>query len=221
MKSLSLLFQGDSLTDCGRNKNIKIPNDGLGGGYVNIIASKILFENPEAKIYNRGVFGNRILDMYARWQEDALNIPFNVISILNGVNDVGFGIRKNCGADAKKFKEIYDRILYETKEHNPNADIILGEPFLIKRVYEPENDIFENWDLWNDEIKKRAEVVRTLACEYNAVFVEYSKAVSMGLKRAPAEHWSADCIHMTPAGYELMARAWLEASKTVLNKYIK
>lgn len=219
MENLSLLFQGDSLTDCGRNKNIKAPNDGLGSGYVNNIAAKILFEHPKAEIYNRGVFGNRIVDMYARWEEDALNIPFNVISILNGVNDVGFGIRKNCGANAKKFKEIYDRIIYETKERKPDADIILNEPFLIKRVYEPENDIFENWELWSEEIKKRAAAVRELAEEYGAVFAEYSTAFEKALKRAPAEHWSIDCIHTTVAGSELMARTWLEKAEPVLKKY--
>lgn len=219
MDNLCLLFQGDSLTDGGRNKDIKHPNEGLGGGYVGYIASRILFENPAAKIYNRGVNGNRILDMYARWSEDAVNIPFNVISILNGVNDVGFGIRKNCGADGKKFRDIYDRLLCETKESHPDADIILGQPFLIKRVYERENDIFENWDVWNRAITERGEIVRELADKYGAVFVPYRDAIEKALLRAPAEHWSADCIHMTAAGYELMARTWLDAAKHILEKY--
>ena len=34
MKNLRLLFQGDSLTDCGRNRAFDGYNDNLGDGYV-------------------------------------------------------------------------------------------------------------------------------------------------------------------------------------------
>ncbi len=219
MQQLTILFQGDSLTDGGRDKSVNECNKGLGNGFVYLIAGRILCDNPGAKIYNRGVNGNRIGDMYARWQEDALNIPFNVISIMNGINDVGFGIRLNCGAGREKYKFVYDRILYETKEKNPDCDIILCEPVLIKHVNEKENDIYENWDLWSGEISERASIVKELAEKYSALFVEFTPAIKKALEMAPAEHWSADCIHMTCAGNELLARAWLEQTEGLLKKY--
>lgn len=219
MNNLRLLFQGDSLTDCGRDKTFNGYNDNLGNGYVNLIASRLLLDRPDAQIYNRGVSGDRIADMYSRWIEDAINIPFNVISILNGINDIGFKLRQNKGADVKKFEFVYDRILYETKESHPDCDIILCQPFLIKRVYEKENDIYENWDIWNREIAERGEVVRMLAKKYNAVFVEIKPEIEKALKKAPPEHWSKDCIHLTPAGNELLARTWIEATKEILEKY--
>lgn len=219
MKNLKLLFQGDSLTDSGRNKDTTTPNSGLGGGFVGLIASRLLFDNPDIEIYNRGIAGNRIADMYARWIEDTLNIPFNVISIMNGVNDIGFAIRQNRGADARKYEFIYDRILYETKESHPDADMILCQPFLIKRIYEKENDIYEDWERWNTAIEERGEIVRKLSKQYGALFVEFKPAIDDALKRAPAEHWSLDCIHMTHAGNELLARTWLNAAEPVLNKY--
>ena len=219
MENLRLLFQGDSLTDGGRNKDVQVPNSGLGGGFVGLIASRILCENPNVEIYNRGVNGNRIIDMYARWIEDALNIPFNVISVLNGINDIGFDIRQNRGADAQKYEFVFDRILYETKERHPYADIILCEPFLIKRVYEKLNDIYENWERWNAAIEERGEIVRKLSKQYGALFVEFRPAIDNALKIAPAEHWSVDCIHMTHAGNELLARTWLNAATPILNKY--
>lgn len=219
MDSLKLLFQGDSLTDGGRNKEIVGPNEGLGGGYVGLIASRLLCDNPDIEVYNRGVFGNRIADMYARWIEDAINIPFNVISIMNGVNDIGFAIRQNRGADAQKYEFIFEQLLNETKESHPDADIILCQPFLIKRVYERENDIYENWDRWSTAIEERGEIVRSLSKKYGALFVEFKPAIENALKRAPAEHWSVDCIHMTCAGNELLARTWLDAARPILNKY--
>ncbi len=221
MSNLSLLFQGDSITDCGRPKDFDGYNDCFGSGYVAMIASRILCDYPDSKIYNRGYGGNRIVDMYARWHEDALNIPFNVISILNGINDVGFGIRRGCGADAKKFEFVYDRILYETKETKPDADILLCEPFIVKRVYERENDIYENWDIWNKALIERADIVRSLADKYGCTFIKIRPALDGALKRAPAEHWSRDCIHPTYAGNEVIARTWLEQAKPVLDKYLK
>lgn len=219
MENLRLLFQGDSLTDCGRDKEATEPNEGLGHGYVGLIGAHLLCDLPDAKIYNRGVNGNRIGDMYARWIEDALNIPFNVISILNGVNDVGFAIRQNRGADAKKFEFVYDRILYETKESHPDADIILCQPFLVKRIYERENDIYENWESWSAAIEERGEIVRELSKKYGALFVEFKPALDRALKSAPAENWSVDGIHMTYVGNELLARTWMETAKPLLDKY--
>ena len=221
MKKIVLLFQGDSVTDSGRPKDFKGFNNALGNGYVALIASRILFEHPTAEIYNRGYGGNRIVDMYARWAEDALNIPFNVISILNGINDVGFGIRRNCGADAEKFRFVYDRILYETREAKPDADIILCEPFIIKRVYERENDIYEDWDKGNAAISERGEIVWELAEKYSCIFAQTRKYFDEAIKRAPAEHWTHDCIHPTYAGCEVLARAWFEAADPVLKKYFE
>ena len=220
MSELKLLFQGDSLTDSGRDRSFAGCNKGLGNGYVNLIASRILCDNPEVQIYNRGVAGNRIADMYARWIEDAENIPFNVISIMNGVNDVGFKLREKRGADANKFEFVYDRILYETKESHPECDIILCQPFVIKMIYEKENDIYEKWDVWSREIIERGEVVRALAKKYNVLFVEMIPEIEKALKKAPAEHWTVDCIHLTPAGNELIARTWLDAAKPILDKYL-
>ena len=87
--SLKILFQGDSITDCGRNRAEKAPNKGLGSGYVSMVASRLLCDDPDMKIYNRGVAGNRILDMYARWEEDAMTLDVDVISIHNCINDIG------------------------------------------------------------------------------------------------------------------------------------
>lgn len=223
MNNLNLLFQGDSITDCGRDKELNECNRSLGMGYVTLIASRLLCDYPGCNIYNKGVSGNRIADMYARWQEDALNIPFNVISILNGINDVGFGLRLNCGASAEKYKFVYDRILYETKEAKPDADIILCQPFIVKRHFESEfgDDIYNNWEKWESEIINRGIIVRELADKYNCTYVPFFDAIKKALLMAPAEHWSTDCVHLTPAGHEILARTWLETAMPVLRKYLK
>ena len=84
---MKILFQGDSVTDSGRDRNPSRPNIGLGTGYVNLIASRIICDEPRYSIYNRAVSGNRIGDMYARWIEDAINIDPDILSIMNKRNE--------------------------------------------------------------------------------------------------------------------------------------
>ena len=210
---MKILFQGDSLTDCGRDRTGKNPVALFGYGYVNIIASKLMYDYPGTEVYNRAYNGSRIVDTYSRWIEDALNVDCNVLSILTGVNDIGFGIRMNQGADSKKFKFIYELMIQEALERKEGLKLVLCEPFLFKienNTPELGLDIVENWDLWNGQLTERKHIVRELAEKYNAVFVPFAEEFEKAFLKAPPEHWSIDCIHATNAGHELMARTWLE-----------
>ena len=106
-----ILFQGDSLTDACRDKECKDvdTNKRLGVGYVNHVAAYLMSVTPEIRVKNNGVNGNRIVDLYARWTEDTLNEEFDLLSILCGVNDVGFQLRLNRGVETEKYRYIYDR----------------------------------------------------------------------------------------------------------------
>ncbi len=214
---LKILFQGDSLTDCGRDRTGKNPVQAYGYGYVNLIASKLLCDYPDALIWNRAYNGSRIADTYSRWIEDALNVECNIMSILSGVNDIGFAIRMNQGADAKKFRKIYEMMLDEALEKKPDVKLVLGEPFLFRitnNTPELGRDIVADWDVWSGQLDERREIVREIAKNYNAVFVPYYERFQDALKTAPPEHWSVDCIHATNAGHEIMARAWLDCVQT-------
>lgn len=214
----TILFQGDSLTDACRDKSVecKDPNRPLGVGYVNHLAQVLMSENPDIRVLNHGVNGNRIMDLYARWIEDTLNIDFQVLSILIGVNDVGFALRMNKGADAEKFAFIYDRMLYEVKRAKPEAALVLCEPFLCRlkpEEVEYGTDIIEGWEIWNGQIKERAAIVRDLAGKYGAVLVPSGELFEKACMSAPASHWSVDGIHLTPAGNGLLAKEWLRCVK--------
>ncbi len=70
-----ILFQGDSITDGARGRNEDL-NHIMGHGYQYIIGARLQGDNPEKniKFYNRGISGNRISDLYARWLEDMILI---------------------------------------------------------------------------------------------------------------------------------------------------
>ena len=215
---MKILFQGDSLTDAGRRRDETRPNVGLGNGYVNMIAGQLIAENPGAgiEIYNRGVSGNRIADLYARWIEDALNPEYDLLSILMGVNDVGFGLRLNCGSSAERFEKIYDMALSEVRETHPDAQIVIVEPFIFKMKY-PDGprgfDIYEGWETWRSEVRKRGAAARRLAEKHGALFIElFDRFEELSGAYSP-ETFSMDCIHLTPAGNAVLAKTWIEEVK--------
>ena len=219
---MNILFQGDSITDCGWDRNHKEPNIGLGHGYVNLIASRLNFESDKYNIYNRGVSGNRICDMYARWIENTLNIEYDILSILCGINDVGFGLRLNMGADADKFRFVYDRMIYEAFEKRPGSKLVLLEPFLFRVDLEGKennnnnNDIYVEWDKWSGNIRERGVITKDLAKKYNAIFVPLFDGFEKLSEKFGADHWSADGIHPSHAGHEYIARQWIDCCKEIL-----
>src|SRR3954447_2755189 len=115
----TILFQGDSITDGNRGRDNAL-NHIFGHGYVHLIASRLGADYPERQLafINRGISGNRVVDLYARWQEDTLNLKPDVLSILVGVNDVYMQLANGSGVSAAKFERVYSLLLEEAKTAN-------------------------------------------------------------------------------------------------------
>ena len=138
---MKILFQGDSITDFNRRHDSEYH---LGEGYPSLVKAELGFSEPEKYIFiNKGVSGNRIVDLYARIKCDIINLKPDFISILIGVNDAwhDFGENPN-GVDAEKFFKIYSMIIEEIKDVLPNVKIMIMEPFTIKGT---NNE--SNWDI--------------------------------------------------------------------------
>lgn len=206
MKNQVVLFQGDSITDCGRAREATGPNIGLGSGYPLMAAAHLLCSKADEglKFFNRGISGNRIVDLYARWKIDGLNLNPEVISILIGVNDTWHGFGSNNGVEVPRFEQVYRMLLQWTVQARPGVKLVLGEPFVFVCGAVAKD--------WVPEINQRRDVVRKMADEFDAVLIPYQEIFDAALKRAPAEYWLGDGVHPTPAGHHLMAEAWLKAT---------
>ncbi len=211
-----ILFQGDSITDAGRIRNEEKPNMSLGFGYANMVTARVTSTRDDVFFYNRAIGGDRIGDTYCRWIEDMANIDFNIISLLSGVNDTGFGLRMGRGSDMERFEFIYDRMLYEVKQTHPDCEILLIQPFLFKMKDGNTNDIFNDWDIWHEQITKRGEIVKKLSDKYNTRYLPMFDLFKEAQKTFPAEHWSCDGIHPTPAGHQLIADNWLAVMEDII-----
>ena len=198
-----ILFQGDSITDAGRNRDVFFDQ---GKGYPNLVSAYLGFENPgEYEFVNRGISGNRIVDLYARMKIDLINLKPDIMSILIGVNDIWHEVSRENGVAPDKFKKIYSMLIEEVKEALPDIKIMLLEPFVLEGPATA-----ENMDKFVD-VKKMAQATKEIAEKYNLVFVPLQEKFDEAAKLAPTTSWLEDGVHPTPMGHELIKREWLKA----------
>lgn len=205
-----ILFQGDSITDCGRERE----NDAhVGTGYALLVKSQLGFENPgEYEFYNRGISGNRIVDLYARIKADIINLAPDYVSILIGVNDVWHEFGGHNGVDADKFEKIYCMLVEEIKEALPNVKIMIMEPFCLKGSGTDDTEEEPNkWNVFDTEVRKRAEKAKKVAEKYNLAFVELQNVFDKAAEIKECTYWLIDGVHPTAMGHELLKREWMKA----------
>ena len=202
---MKILFQGDSITDCGWGRE-----DGtLGNGYAVMAAGRLEFEEPGKHIcLNRGVSGNRIVDIYARAKSDIWNLKPDYMSLLVGVNDVWHELEdEHNGVDAQRFDRIYRMLLDDTLERLPALQIVLMEPYVMRGISTVKNNW---WDTFYCEVTKRSQVVRKIAEDYRLPMIPLWDLLNDACKLAPADFWLRDGVHPTEAGHALIADAWLK-----------
>ncbi|WP_040950361.1 SGNH/GDSL hydrolase family protein [Gorillibacterium massiliense] len=205
-KGYTVLFQGDSITDGARGRNDDL-NHILGHGYPYIIAAKLGEELAASKpiFINKGISGNRVSDLYARWNEDAIALQPDLISILIGVNDLWRTMSGEPSGATDRFERAYRHLLEETKEVLPNAKLVLMEPFLLKT-----GATSENWEEWKAGINRYQETVRKLADQYGAIFVPLQEAFNRAAEVAEPAYWIWDGVHPTAVGHQVIAKEWLK-----------
>ena len=207
----TFLFQGDSITDANRDDE-KQGLSGLGCGYAFLLASEIENNHKgEINFINRGESGDRITDVYARIKEDIINLKPDYMSILIGVNDVSHELTMKCGVSPKKFRMIYGMLIEEIREDLPDIKIVILEPFILKGTATE-----KLWNEFDTEVKKLAEISKQVAEKYELDFIPLQNKFDKLTADVNTEYWSADGIHPTLAGHEMIK----EELKKVVEKYI-
>lgn len=204
----TILFQGDSITDAGRDKSAVNPNQQnmLGAGYALFAAAELLHAKAalDLKIYNKGISGNKVYQLAERWQADCLDIRPDVLSILIGVNDFWHKLNWKYEGTVEIYENDYRSLLKKTKEALPNVQLVIGEPFAVLETSAVNEKWFPEFDAYR-------AVSQKLATEFEAIFIPYHTIFTEASKIAPAVYWTGDGVHPSVAGAQLMAAAWLDA----------
>ena len=198
-----ILFQGDSITDGNRGRNSD-PNHIHGHGYQYILASEILADNlgQNVTVYNRGITGNRIADLYARWIEDCLNLEPTILSILIGANDLIFQYNHNCSFSPERFKKTYRLLIEEVIERNPDTKIIIMEPFFGKHREAELCEYIKNNNGFYQKVSKE------IAEEFGLIFIPLQEVFDEASKNCDIFELLWDGVHPTTAGHQLIAKQW-------------
>lgn len=205
-----ILFQGDSITDWGRNKGQTMPNasSALGPGYPLVATAQLLWQFPDLQlqVYNKGISAQKVFQLADRWDADCLAIKPNVLSILIGVNDYWHTLTSGYTGTIETYRTDYKKLIERTKQSLPDVRIIIMEPYAIKGV----KAVDEKWFPAFDEYRQAAKATAT---EFGATFIPLQSIFEKAIETAPGAYWTIDGVHPSVAGEGLIAHAWLEAVK--------
>ena len=208
---MKILFFGDSITDMGRKRDADGTIYSYGNGYVYLVASELFSSEPgKYEIINRGIGGNRIVDLYARIKADVWNLRPDCLSILIGVNDIWHSLGENPnGVGIERWEKIYRMLIEDTKKHLPDTRIIICEPFILHGTATDFEDRYEKFE----QIYEYAKVAKQLAKDYDLDFVPLQEEFNKKAEQYGAEIYLYDGVHPHIAGAKLIADEWLKVFK--------
>jgi lysophospholipase L1-like esterase len=199
-----IVFYGDSITDCGRDRDaLPRTEAGWGNGYAQVIAETLRAQKPELRLLftNKGISGNRVYDLEERLERDVLSLRPELVSILIGINDVWREFDSNVPSPLEDFRASYRRILERVV--GAGCEVILLDPFLLHT--KPE------FEAWRAVLEPKIEVVRELAQDFAATHVPLDDIFEAASQKQRPAFWAEDGVHPSAEGHALIAQSWLQA----------
>ena len=199
---MKILFQGDSITDAGRDyRNYH----NMGNGYPKYAAKYLsdMFPDTDLEFINFGISGNRTCQLFDRLYNDGIAFQPDVFSILIGINDIWhrYGGNRILTTDAQietNYRAILERLRSET-----NAKIVILAPYLLER---------ENAEEMRADLERLLPIVRKLADEFADVYIPLDKHFEEALKAQPEPcYYSGDGVHPNQNGAEFIGKLYAEA----------
>ncbi len=198
---MRILFQGDSITDAGRNRDN--PHH-LGGGYPKFAAELLQRRYPDRafEFLNFGISGNRTWDLLARWDSDCLAHDPDVVSILIGINDTWRRYDQNLPTTVEQFEQNYRSLLEQVKART-HARILMLEPFLLH--------VDESKRHWREDLDPKIQVVQALAREYADDYIPLDGYFASITSIRPPATFTEDGVHPNEAGAKFIAALYANA----------
>lgn len=200
----TLLFLGDSITDCGRSSE-----GGLGHGYVGMLSQSF----PKDYLFiNRGLDGLTSSGILRQWRHylKTGDTPA-VVSILVGINDVGMVMNTGFSEEQalKYYRHDLETIVAEAI--NKGSRVILTEPFIFPRPSE--------YIHWEPCVMHFCAQVRDIAVKNGACLIAPKEHFGIAASRSHLG-WgqvTTDGIHLTDEGHRILAALWRDTFFAKMN----
>ena len=207
MKKITLVFQGDSITDAGRDKR---NYHQMGNGYPKYASEALAkaFADVEIEFINQGIGGNRTSQLFDRLYTDAIAFEPDVISVLIGINDIwhryGSGMIATTDAQiALNYRSILERLKRET-----DAKIVMLSPYILD---------CEGKDAMREDLKTVLPIIRGLADEFADAYIPLDELFDEALKTQPEPmFYSKDGVHPNENGARFIAEHYVKAVKPII-----
>ena len=202
----TVLFIGDSITDCGR-RGADVP---LGNGYVKLFANKLIIHHPKKAItvINKGIGGDVSTGLRNRWTDDVLRNEPDWLSIEIGINDLHRTLAQNPEAvPPKLYREAYEDIITRTRKALPRCKILLIDPFYISTETAPSSFRSKVLDL----LPQYLRVVNDLSRKHGTLHVKTHELYQRLLKTHEPDTFCPEPVHPNLTGHTVIADAVYDA----------
>ncbi len=200
-----ILFQGDSVTDCERDRTNVAD---LGNGYAKMVAKALAERYPglELRFQNRGISGDRTYRLLNRWETECIELRPALLSILIGINDI-WHRDKGTGSTDEEIEKNCTKLLTRTRQALGDIPLLLLEPYLT-----PDHTTV----ITREEIDSVRLIMRRLATEFNAVFVPLDEPLARNSENLPPHTLTREGVHPTEQGHAIIAKQWMDAALPLL-----
>lgn len=198
----TILFIGDSITDCGRTTTDRP----LGSGYVKLFADMLTIREPRKKItvINKGIGGDVVTGLRNRWYDDVIRNKPDWLSIKIGINDLHRTLGQSPDAvPPKLYLEAYEDILARTQSDLPRCKILLIDPFYISNESSPNSFRSAVLNLLPDYLR----IVRRLSKKHKTLHVKTHDIFQRLLKTHEPGTFGPEPVHPFLTGHLVIAEA--------------
>ena len=201
---MKILFQGDSITDAGRDRE---NFHDMGEGYPKYASAMLddAYPDIDFEFVNLGISGHKTIDLLERLGTDFIDIRPDIVSILVGVNDIWHRhYDPPSGSTYEQTEESYRKILTAIKEKT-NAKILMIQPFLI------------GFEWLRPELEELKRIVDSLADEFADSYLLLDEIFQNDKKwQEDPYYYSDDGVHPNANGACFIGEEYLGAIATLI-----
>ncbi|MCH5715079.1 SGNH/GDSL hydrolase family protein [Niabella hibiscisoli] len=203
VKKKKVIFFGDSITRQGADA----------GGYIPKVDSlcKLDKQGDAFEFVGKGIGGNRVYDLFYRFQEDVLDQKPDVVVVYIGINDVWHKTTSGTGTELSKFGAFYDKMI--TKMKAQGIQVVMCTPSVI-------GEFNDGTNLQDGDLNFYSKWIREYAGKNNIPVVDLRKSFMDYLKINNPRNQdkgilTTDKVHLNGAGNLLVAQEMWNTLKKI------